>query len=608
MAPHTIESNYDVIFAGGGTTACMVAGRLTKADPNLKILILEAGPTTKDKIDHIQPGRYITHLAPDSRTMQFYESKASEHMAGRGLVVPSARCVGGGASVNFVLYNRPAASDFDTWETEYSNPGWGSKDLIPLLQKAETYEVDPTRKTHGSSGPIKVSFGGNPSMMEICKQFLEVGPQYEKDRRQSEEGNNLDPESLNCFFRMPKFASSNGRRSDTATHYLYNQDSKNVTLCDGTRVKRVLFEGTKAVGVEYVFDKQVYPDVEQSVRTVLASRLIVLSAGAMGSPLVLERSGIGAASVLDKAGIKQLVDLPGVGKEYDDHPFLVTPYFVDPNVTTYDRLFRGDAETWGENIAQWDADGSGLLGANGVDASIKFRPLEHEVEELGPDFKEVWKKDYANKPDRPLFWMSALAGLPADQSTLPPISYFCSGVSLGYPVSRGHLHITSDDIYATPDFDCGFLSHPADVAVLRWGYKRAREILRRMPVYRGAFAPAHPHFDADSPAGISLAEDGPVPLDAPKIVYTKKDNDAIDANIRSFVGTTWHSLGTCPMKPRERGGVVDTDLNVYGVTGLKIADLSIAPSNVNCNTYSATLAIGEKTALIIAKELGIEGV
>ncbi|KAK0201048.1 GMC oxidoreductase-domain-containing protein [Desarmillaria ectypa] len=608
MAPHTIESSYDVIFAGGGTTACIVAGRLTKADPNLKILILEAGPTTKDKIEHIQPGRYITHVAPDSKTMQFYESKASEHMAGRGLVVPSARCVGGGASVNFVLYNRPAASDFDAWETEYSNPGWGSKDLIPLLQKAETYEVDPTRKTHGSSGPIKVSFGGNPSMMEICKQFLEVGPQYEKGRPQSQEGNNLDPESLNCFFRMP----NKGRRSDTATHYLYNQDSKNVTLCDGIRVKRFLFEGTKAIGVEYVFDKQVYPDAEQSVHIVLASRLIVLSAGAMGSPLVLERSGIGAASVLEKAGIKQLVDLPGVGKDYDDHPFLVTPYFVDTNAATYDSLFRGDAETWGKNMAQWDVDGSGLLGANGVDASVKFRPFEHEVGELGPDFEEIWKKDYAHKPDKPLFWMSALAGLPADQSALPPISYFCSGVSLGYPVSRGHLHIASDDIYAAPDFDCGFLSHPADVAALRWGYKRGREILRRMLVYRGAFAPAHPHFDADSPAGIALAEDGPVPLDTPKIVYSKKDDDAIDANIRNFGQFTSFRccvlLGTCPMKPRERGGVVDADLNVYGVTGLKLADLSIAPSNVNCNTYSATLAIGEKATIIIAKELGIEGV
>ncbi|KAK0201034.1 GMC oxidoreductase-domain-containing protein [Desarmillaria ectypa] len=608
MAPHTIESNYDLIFAGGGTAACIIAGRLSKADPNLKILILEAGPTTKDKLEHIQPGQYITHLVPTSKTMQFYESKPSEHVAGRAVVVPSGRCIGGGSSVNFMLYNRPAASDFDSWETEFGNEGWGSKDIIPLLQKAETYEVDPTRKTHGSSGPIKASFGGNAEMMEIPKQFLEIGPKFEKDRPESEEGNNLDPESVNVFFRMPKYISSAGRRSDAAHHYLYNSESKNLSVFDGTRVKRIIFEGTRAVGVEYVFDKQVYPDAEQTVHTVRASRLVVVSAGAMGSSLILERSGIGAASILEKFGIKQIVDLPGVGKDYDDHPFLVTPYIVDGNTETYDPLFRGEPEEWGKLLSRWAVDGSGLMGGNGVDAAIKMRPREDELEELGPDFQEYWKKSFADKPDKPLFWLSALAGLPADQSALPPIKFMASGCFLGYPASRGHLHIASDDIYAHPDFDAGFLSHPADVAALRWGYKKGRELLRRMGVYRGPLAPAHPQFAAGGPAAAALAENGPVALDAPKITYSKEDDEAIAVNARNFVATTWHSLGTCPMKPREQGGVVDKDLNVYGITGLKIADLSIPPANVNCNTYSATLAIGEKAALIIANDLGIKGV
>ncbi|PBK85827.1 alcohol oxidase [Armillaria gallica] len=635
MAPHTIESNYDLIFAGGGTTACIIAGRLSKADPNLKILLLEAGPTTKDKLEHIQPGQYITHLAPTSKTMQFYESKPSEHVAGRAVVVPSGRCIGGGSSVNFMLYNRPAASDFDSWENEFGNEGWGSTDIIPLLQKAETYEVDPTRKTHGSSGPIKASFGGNAEMMEIPKQFLEIGPKFEKDRPQSEEGNNLDPESINVFFVghadfpdrecqsmdtnviivefdlisvLIRYISTKGRRSDAAHHYLYNSESKNLAVFDGTRVKRVIFKGTQAVGVEYVFDKQVYPDAEQTVHTVHASRLVVVSAGAMGTPLILERSGIGAASILEKIGIKQIVDLPGVGKDYEDHPFLVTPYIADSNVETYDALFRGEPEEWGKLLKQWAADGSGLMGGNGADAAIKMRPREDELEELGPDFQEYWKKSFANKPDKPLFWLSACAGLPADQSALPPIKFMSSACFLGYPASRGHLHIDSDDIYAPPDFDAGFLSHPADVAALRWGYKKGLELIRRLGVYRGPLAPAHPQFAAGSPAAAALAENGPVALDASKITYSKEDDEAIEANIRNFVATTWHSLGTCPMKPREQGGVVDKDLNVYGTTGLKIADLSIPPANVNCNTYSATLAIGEKAALIIAKDLGIKGV
>ncbi|KAK0231695.1 GMC oxidoreductase-domain-containing protein [Armillaria nabsnona] len=597
MAPHTIESNYDLIFAGGGTTACVIAGRLSKADPNLKILILEAGPTTKDKLEHIQPGQYITHLAPTSKTMQFYESKPSEHVAGRAVVVPSGRCIGGGSSVNFMLYNRPAASDFDCWENEFGNEGWGSKDIIPLLQKAETYEVDPTRKTHGSSGPIKASFGGNAEMMEIPKQFLEIGPKFEKDRPESEEGNNLDPESINVFFvDIDQYISSKGRRSDAAHHYLYNSESKNLAVFDGTRVKRIIFKGTQAVGVEYVFDKQVYPDAEQTVHTVHASLLVVVSAGAMGTPLILERSGIGAAPILEKIGIKQIVDLPGVGKDYDDHPFLVTPYIADSNAETYDALFRGEPEEWGKLLKQWAADGSGLMGGNGADAAIKMRPREDELEELGPDFQEYWMKSFANKPDKPLFWLSACAG------------HLTESVMQGYPASRGHLHIASDNIYAPPDFDAGFLSHPADVAALRWGYKKGLELVRRLGVYRGPLAPAHPQFGAGSAAAAALAENGPVALDAPKITYSKEDDEAIEANIRNFVATTWHSLGTCPMKPREQGGVVDKNLDVYGTTGLKIADLSIPPANVNCNTYSATLAIGEKAALIIAKDLGIKGI
>ncbi len=220
---------------------------------------------------------------------------------------------------------------------------------------------------------------------------------------------------------------------------------------------------------------------------------------------------------------------------------------------------------------------------SGVDASVKFRP--HEVEELGPDFEEVWKKDYAQKPDKPLFWMSALAGYACASfilrfshkstadfpqisrryrqsatSALEFLSYVdscaiefqvialsCRGILFLVDICTSLLMIymllpTStagsclSELHASL---CACLTYvhfysPADVAVLRWGYKRAREILRRMPVYRGAFAPAHPHFDADSLAGIALAEDGPVPLNAPKIVYSKKDDDAIDANIRSF--------------------------------------------------------------------------
>lgn len=133
-APHTIDASYDIVFAGGGTAACVTASRLASAAPDLRILVLESGPTTEGKAEHIRPGQYVSHLLPTSKTMQFYVSPPSEYLAGRSAIVPSGRCIGGGSSVNFTLYNRPAASDLDAWG-EFGNPGWFSEDLIPLFNK-----------------------------------------------------------------------------------------------------------------------------------------------------------------------------------------------------------------------------------------------------------------------------------------------------------------------------------------------------------------------------------------------------------------------------------------------------------------------------------------
>ncbi|KAJ7143342.1 GMC oxidoreductase-domain-containing protein [Mycena crocata] len=599
-APHPVQAEYDLVFAGGGTAACITASRLATAFPNLSILVLESGPTTKDKKEHIQPGRYITHLAPTSKTMQFYVSKPSEYVNGRSVVVPSGRCIGGGSSVNFMLYNRPAASDFDAWEEEFGNLGWSSRDLIPLMQEAETYEADPEKSTHGSKGPLKVSLR-EPEIYDIAKEFLELGPKFEQDRPLSDEADGFSVESINVFYKMPKWVSDAGHRSDVAHYYIYYQNLGNLSVFDGCLVNRVVVENGVATGVEYLFDKRVYEFSPQDIRTVKARKLVIVSAGAMGSPLILERSGIGRKDVLERAGISVIAEVTGVGENYQDHAFSVVPYIAAPRTLTLNPLFRGEPEIWGPALERWEKDGSGILGSNGVDAAIKMRPRHDELPELGPEFMKYWDKTLASKPDKPLFWLGAVPGFPADPSAVPPLNFVCCGCFLGYPASRGYLHISSSDPYAAPDFQAGFLSSPGDVAALRWGYKKGRELIQRIPSFAGAFLPAHPQFASDSPA--SLTETGPVPFDDPKVVYSAEDDKAIDANLRQFVETTWHSLGTCAMKPLDQGGVVDSKLNVYGIKNLKVADLSIPPSNVNSNTYSTAIAIGEKAAKIIAEEL-----
>ncbi|KAJ7770632.1 GMC oxidoreductase-domain-containing protein [Mycena metata] len=600
--PHTIEAEYDLIFAGGGTAACLTAGRLATAFPALSILVLECGPTTKDKKEHIQPGQYITHLAPTSKTMQFNVGKPSEHVAGRSSIVPSARCVGGGSSVNFMMYNRPAASDFDAWETEFGNVGWSSKDLIPLLQKAETYEIDPKKSTHGSDGPLKVSFGSEIS--DLAKEFVEIGAKFEKNRPETDEGNALNVESINKFFIMPKWISKDGRRSDVPHAYIYNNPAKKLSVFDGTLVHRVIIEDGVAVGVEYQFDNRVHESAPQDIRVVKARKLVVVAAGAMSSPLILERSGLGAKDVLEKAGVTVVAELPGVGENYQDHTLTIAPYIADDKVKTLNPLWRGEPAAWGQALgevgerwggnngsevrftqAPWTIKLTTHTPATSTDSS-KCVPYPEELPELGPDFLEIWNSTLANNPDRPLFWMSTAAAMLGDLAALPKLNFMCSAALLGYPASRGRIHISSSDPLAAPDFEAGFLSSPADVAALRWAYKKGREINRRLPSFRGVFFPGHPQFPKGSAA------------------LVEETAPAIDLYIRQTVVTAWHSCGTCAMKPLDKGGVVDSKLNVYGVKKLKVVDMSIVPSNVNSNTYSTAITIGEKAAVIIAEELG----
>jgi len=178
----------------------------------------------------------------------------------------------------------------------------------------------------------------------------------------------------------------------------------------------------------------------------------------------------------------------------------------------------------------------------------------------------------------------------------------------GYPVSVGRVHITSGlDPYGKLNLESGYLDDPADLVILRWAYKHAREIGRRMEFYRGDLQLGHPTFAEGSQAVTQLAN-APAEISASKIVYSKEDDHAIDEFHRRTVESMAHPNGTCAMKPREQGGVVDARLNVYGVQNLKIADCSITPANVGANTYNTAIAIGEKAAVIIAKDLDIKGV
>lgn len=179
-----------------------------------------------------------------------------------------------------------------------------------------------------------------------------------------------------------------------------------------------------------------------------------------------------------------------------------------------------------------------------------------------------------------------------------------------YPFSRGYIHITGTKVGDPVDFETGFFADAGQLDVKKhmWMYKKQREVIRRMACYRGEMAKCHPPFAAGSSAACVHLSDGPLPAGVPDIEYSAEDDAVLQQWLRENVGTTWHSLGTCKMLPRDEMGVVDSSLGVYGVRNLKIADLSIAPRNVAANTNNTALAIGEKAADIFIKELGLKSV
>ncbi|KAF8728294.1 hypothetical protein AX14_006823, partial [Amanita brunnescens Koide BX004] len=561
--------------------------------------IIEDGAETRDKPAHIHPMRFWENVfrKPASEIFHHYSGRVSDALGGRSPVVTTGRCLGGGSAINLMQYTRAAASDYDDWENTFKNPGWGSADLIPLLQKAETY-YDKTVPYHGYEGPLKISYCEDH--INVAEDFLDVAGSYDKERPLTKDINGFF--SCNAYGRWPKYIDpETGRRSDTAHYYIYNQIDTNhnlKTYC-GKKVVRILFEGTRAVGVEYINGS------DGQVAVAKASRLVVLSAGAFGSSTILQRSGIISQDLSKKYDIKQVVDLPGVGEHYMDHVLSITSYHASDEANTLDLLMRGDEEARKPFVDEWLQTGKGLLAHNALDAGIKMRPGPDDLRVLGPEFDSTWQKFFVPAPDKPVLTLAIVAGSPVSLPEGPTTKFFELDSIIAYPVATGFVRITSGtDAYAPLDFHPGFLDSPADLAVLRWGYKKNREIARRMKLYRGEYPSRHPKFPAGSAAEAKYSE-APVAIDSPDIAYTKDDDEAINEFHRRTASTAFHSIGTCAMKPRDEGGVVDPRLNVYGTQCLKVADCSIAPGNVGANTYNTAIAIGEKAAVLIAEDLGI---
>ncbi|TFK98122.1 GMC oxidoreductase-domain-containing protein [Pterulicium gracile] len=619
----------DIIVCGGGPAGCVTAGRLAYADPNLKVMLIEAGTNNRDDPWVYRPGIYARNMQQNGindKATFYVDTMKSSHLRGRQSIVPCANILGGGSSINFQMYTRASASDWDDFKTE----GWTAQDLLPLMKRLENYQKPTNNDTHGYDGPIAISNGG--TITALAQDFLRgadaMGIPFSDDLQ--------DLDTSHASEIWAKYINRHtGRRSDAATAYVHSvmDVQNNLFLRTNSKVSRVIFEGNKAVGVAYVPARNRGGGGQLRETIVKARKCVVLSGGTLGTPQILERSGVGSAELLKKMDIKCVSDLPGVGEQYQDHYTTLSLFRVSNESETLDDFLRGVPEIQREIFQEWEVSPEkARLSSNAIDAGFKIRPNEVELKEMGPEFNALWDTYFKDKPDKPVMFGSIVSAAYADHTLLPPGKYMTMFQYLEYPASRGKIHITSPSPYAKPSFDSGFMNNKADYAPIRWSYKVTREIARRMDAYLGELTSHHPRFHPDSPAAcrdidIETAKQLlPNALtvgihmgtwhkpgdryDASKvhedIKYTKEDDDAIDDWIGDHVETTWHSLGTCAMKPREEGGVVDGKLNVFGTANLKCIDLSICPDNLGTNTYSSALLVGEKGADILCEELGLK--
>ncbi|KAK7696465.1 hypothetical protein QCA50_001122 [Cerrena zonata] len=620
----------DVIVVGGGPAGSVVAGRLAYADPELKVMLIEGGANNRDDPWVYRPGIYVRNMQKDGindKATFYTDSMQSSHLRGRRSIVPCANILGGGSSINFQMYTRASASDWDDFKTE----GWTCKDLAPLMKRLENYQKPCNNDTHGYDGPIAISNGGQitPVAQDFLRASHAIGIPYSDDIQ--------DLTTSHGAEIWAKYVNrQTGRRSDAATAYVHSvmDVQSNLYLRCNARGSRVLFdENNKAIGVAYVPSRNRANGGEVKETIVKARKMVVLSSGTLGTPQILERSGVGNAELLNQLGIKVVSDLPGVGEEYQDHYTTLSIYRVSNETITTDEFLRGVKDVQDELFKEWEASPEkARLSSNFIDAGFKIRPTEAELKEMGPEFNELWDRYFKDKPDKPVMFGSIVAGAYADHTLLPPGKYITMFQYLEYPASRGKIHIKSANPYVEPFFDSGFMNNKADFAPIRWSYKKTREVARRMDAFRGELTSHHPRFHPASPAAardidIKTAKEiypngltvgihmgtwhtPGEPYDASKvhddIPYTEEDDKAIDDWIADHVETTWHSLGTCAMKPREQGGVLDKRLNVYGTSNLKCVDLSICPDNLGTNTYSSALLVGEKGADLICEDLGIK--
>jgi choline dehydrogenase len=529
------EHEFDYLIVGAGSAGCVLASRLGE-DPAVRILLLEAGPA--DKSWTIDMPSAVGIVVGGTRYNWSYCSEPEPYLDGRRIGTPRGRTLGGSSSINGMVYIRGHARDYDGW-AEQGCDGWRYQEVLPYFKRAQTH-ADGADDYRGVTGQLHVTPGDTQT--PLCAAFLAAGA--EAGYGLSDDLNGYRQEAFGPVDRTTR----NGRRWSTSRGYLSAALARgNVRVATDALALRILFEGSRAIGIEY----------EQSgeIHQVHARREVLLTAGAINSPQLLLLSGIGPAAELRDLGINVKLDLPGVGRRLNDHPDTVVQYLCKKPVSLYPWT-TAPGKWW--IGARWFATHDGLAASNHFEAGAFIRSragVEH--------------------PDLQLTFMP-LAVQPGSVDLVPGHA-FQIHIDLMRPTSLGSVTLNSADPRQPPRILFNYLKTEQDRADMRAGARLVREII-------------------DQPAMAAFKGEELVPGPA------AQSDEALDAWARQVTETGYHASGTCKMGPvGDPQAVVDPQLRVHGLNGLRVVDASIMPVIVSGNTNAPTVMIAEKASDMIRR-------